>query len=66
MSSYSVETVGNDGELILSRLTPVGESSPVLVLVSAIDEPSAASIARLEHAYALRNDLDPGLGRAAR
>jgi hypothetical protein len=33
-------------------------SVPVLVLAPVVDQPAPSSIARLEHAYALRNDLD--------
>jgi predicted ATPase len=59
LSSFAFETVWNDGEFILSKITPVDESSPILALAPAVDQPAVATIARLEHAYALRSDLHP-------
>lgn len=58
VSSSAFETVWNDGEFILSRSANASASVPVLALAPVVDQPAPSSIARLEHAYALRNDLD--------
>ena len=59
LSSSGLETLWNDGEFRLSRSVNAGASCPVLVLAPAVDQPSPTSIARLEHAYESRGDLDP-------
>ena len=48
-----------DGEFLLARIVSVEASSPILVLTPAVDQPSPATLARLDHAYGLRNELDP-------
>src|SRR6202451_3865476 len=56
-SSFAFETVWNDGEFLLSRSADAS-GSVLLVLAPAVDQPAPTSIARLEHAYELRNELD--------
>ena len=58
-SGYDLETLWEDGEFVLSRGVREGEPSPLLVVAPASAQPSPGSLARLEHAYALRDELDP-------
>ncbi|HEY0792465.1 MAG TPA: AAA family ATPase [Chthoniobacterales bacterium] len=58
-SGYSFERVSEDGEFVLLRGRLEGEPRSVLLLMPASDHPSPASIGRLNHAYGLRNELDP-------
>ena len=58
LSTYPLETLWDDGEFVLSRRVADPETSPLLVLAPASAQPASASVARLEHAYALRVDLD--------
>jgi serine/threonine protein kinase len=61
LSSSGFETVWNDGDFLLSRSANSRASDPVLVLtVLQVDQPAPTGIARLENAYQLRNELDPG------
>jgi len=58
LPSYVVETLWEDEECILSRRVSDREPSPHLELTLASAEPAPESVTRLEHAYALRNELD--------
>src|SRR3954468_13334482 len=59
-SGYDLETLWEDVEFVLSRgVRRDGEPSPFLVVAPASAQPSPGSLARLEHAYTLRNELDP-------
>ena len=58
-SGYDLETLWEDGEFVLSRGLRDGEPSPLLVVAPASAQPSPGSLARLEHAHALRDELDP-------
>ena len=58
-SGYDLETLWEDVEFVLSRGVRDGEPSPLLVVAPASAQPSPGSLARLEHAYALRDELDP-------
>ena len=53
----TLETLWDDGEFVLSRVRH-GADRPTLSVRLAAAQPTAASLARLEHAHALRNDLD--------
>jgi hypothetical protein len=55
---YTFETIWDDGNLILSKAMPPGQMSQILVASPAHAQPSTMSVAQLEHAYALRNELD--------
>ena len=57
-SGSDLETLWEDGEFVLSRGVRDGEPSPLLVVVPASAQPSPGSLARLEHAYSLRDELD--------
>ena len=53
------ETLWEDGELVLSRGAWDGEPFPLLAVMPSSGEPSPETLARLQHAYALREELDP-------
>jgi PAS domain S-box-containing protein len=59
LSRYVLETLWEDGDLVLSRSTGAGNPASVLVLAPASEQPAPGIIARLEHTYALREKLDP-------
>src|ERR1700691_5958111 len=56
-SSFAFKTVCNDGQFLL-WMSADASGSVLLVLAPAVDQPAPTSIARLEHAYELRNELD--------
>ena len=58
-SGYALETLWEDGEFVLSRGVREGELAPLLVVAPASAQPAPGSFTRLEHAYALRDELDP-------
>ena len=60
LSAHVPETRWEDGEFLLSRAVPHGDPLPVLAAVPLTTPPSPAAIARLQHAFELRNELDPG------
>ena len=53
----ALQTLWEEGEFILSRGRRAGDRSPLLVLAPAVDQPAPGSLQRLEHAYALREEL---------
>ena len=57
-SGYKLETLWEDVEFILSRGRRDGETSRLLVVTPASAQPSPRSFAWLEHAFALREELD--------
>src|SRR5262245_34137896 len=58
--SHSVlEPLWEDGEFLLSRGVRDGDRSPILVEAPALEQPAPGSLQRLEHAYELREELDP-------
>jgi PAS domain S-box-containing protein len=59
LSRHVLVTLWQDGDFVLSRSILVGEAAPVLVLTPASNRPAPAIIARLDHAYALRDELEP-------
>ena len=59
LSGYVLETLWEDGELVVSRGVRDGELPPLLVVAPASSEPAPGTLARLEHAWALRDELDP-------
>src|SRR5258705_12818607 len=57
---YSMlEPLWEDGEFILSRGVPPAALSPLLVVAPVSEQPAPGSLQRLEHSYALRDELDP-------
>jgi PAS domain S-box-containing protein len=58
LSSYVYETLRADEELILSRARGDGEVSTILVVAPVSEYPTLGSLARLEHEYSLRDELD--------
>jgi Protein kinase domain len=59
LSVHAPEISWEDGELVLCRAVPDGEPLPVLAAVPLTAPPSREAIARLQHAYKLRDQLDP-------
>src|SRR6201993_428236 len=58
LSKRQLQTLWKSGDLVLSRSTLADEETSVLVLASASERPAPATIARLEHEYSLRDELD--------
>jgi PAS domain S-box-containing protein len=52
-------TLWDDREFVLSQITRPDELRSMLVMTPALAQPARATVARLEHAYGLRNELDP-------
>src|SRR6202453_2981458 len=53
------ETLWDDGEFVLSRGVWNAEPSPLLAVAPSSAQPSPRTLARLQHAYTLREELDP-------
>jgi hypothetical protein len=58
LSGYVLEMLWEDGELVLSRGVRDGEPRPLLAVAPMSAQPSPESLTWLEHAYALRDELD--------
>src|ERR1700720_432696 len=58
-SRYVSQTLRADEEFALSRARQDGEQSTVLVVAPVSEYPALGSLARLEHEYSLRDELDP-------
>ena len=56
---HAPETLWEDREFVLSRRVRDGEGLPLLAAAPSSARPSAETLARLQHAYALREQLDP-------
>src|SRR3981081_3714450 len=59
LSGYVLETLRKGGEFILYRGRQRGNPSPVLVLTPVAEQPTPATLRRLEHEYSLAAALDP-------
>ncbi|MBV8485052.1 MAG: AAA family ATPase [Verrucomicrobia bacterium] len=59
-SGYAYETLRADEEFSLCRVRQEGKPSTFLVVAPVSEYPSLGSLARLEHAYSLRGELDSG------
>src|SRR5882672_9826128 len=63
LSGYMLETLRDDGDLVMYRGRRPGNSSqdaaPVLVLAPVATAPTPATLDRLEHEFALASELDP-------
>src|ERR1700730_3790998 len=59
LSGYALEPLRKGGEFILYRGRQRGNPFPVLVLAPIAEQPTPASLRRLEHEYSLAADLDP-------
>jgi PAS domain S-box-containing protein len=60
LSGYSFQKVREDGEFVLLRGGLKGTPMSLLLLAPASDHPSPASLERMNHVYALRNELESG------
>jgi serine/threonine protein kinase len=58
LSRHVLETIREDGDFVLSRSTLADETTPVLVLATASEQPAPGIVARLEHEYSFRDELD--------
>src|ERR1700722_17848056 len=58
-SGHAPEALWEDGELVLCRGVWGGEPFPLLATVPSSAQPSPETLARLQHAYSLREELDP-------
>ena len=58
-SRWQLETVRRDTEFVLYRVREPDAAEPKLAKAVASNLPGAASVERLEHEYALRDELDP-------
>jgi PAS domain S-box-containing protein len=58
-SGHALETLWEDGEFVLSRGVSDGEPLPVLSAAPSSAQPWPQTLARLQHAYTLREELDP-------
>jgi len=58
-SGYVLEPLREGAEFTLYRGRQHRNSSPVLVLAPAAEQPSSESLRRLEHEYSLASELDP-------
>ena len=56
---HAPEILWEDGEFVLSRGVWDGEAFPLLAAMPSSAQPSPETLARLQHAYALREELDP-------
>src|ERR1700722_6226273 len=58
-SRHAPEILWEDGELVVSRGGGDGGGLPLLAAMPSSARPSPETLARLQHAYALREELDP-------
>jgi PAS domain S-box-containing protein len=56
---HAPETLWDDGEFVLCRGAWDGESRPLLAAMPSSAQPSPGTLARLHHAFALREEIDP-------
>src|SRR5262245_22668198 len=59
LSHSLLEPLWEDGEFVLSRGVRDRDLAPILVETPALEQPAPGSLQRLEHAYALREELEP-------
>ena len=59
LTNCEIETLGDDGEFVVSRVKRAGGLPPWLMFSPALERSAPASLAKLEHSYALRGELDP-------
>ena len=59
LSEHAPEIWWEDGELVLCRSMPDGEPLAVLTAMPLTSPPSREAVGRLQHAYKLRDQLDP-------
>ena len=59
LSEYVLKPLREGAEFPLYRGRQQGDSTPVLAVALAADQPSPQSLRRLEHEYSLAAELDP-------
>src|ERR671918_2275775 len=55
----ALEMVWEDGEFVMSRSVCDADLPPLLVVTPVMAQPMPETLKRLEHAYALRDELEP-------
>ncbi len=60
LTSFMLERLWEDGELVLFRGKRDTDLARVLVVAPALEQPVPETITRLQHAYSLAGELDPG------
>jgi PAS domain S-box-containing protein len=58
LAGYSFERISEDGEFVVLRGRTQGKPVSVLLMAPSSNHPSPVSIERMNHIYALRNELD--------
>jgi PAS domain S-box-containing protein len=59
LSRDALQELVQDGEFVLSRGRRKGDQFPLLVVTPVSEHPAPETVRRLEHAYALRDALEP-------
>ncbi|AKU95025.1 Signal transduction histidine kinase CheA [Labilithrix luteola] len=59
MTGYAITACDHDGELLIGRGAREYDGESIIAITTALEHPSAESIARLERWFALRDELDP-------
>ena len=59
LTSFMLERLWEDGELVLFRGKRDAGLARVLVMAPALEQPAPETIARLHHAYSLAAEMDP-------
>ena len=59
LSTAVLNVLWDDGEFVLSRAVRGEQLPPLLMMAPTSSRPAPDTVARLEHAYALRDELDP-------
>ena len=59
LSKYTLDTLRNGKEFNLYRGSSADDNSQILVLSPVAEYPAPEILKRLEHEYALREELDP-------
>ncbi|HZD50300.1 MAG TPA: serine/threonine-protein kinase PknK, partial [Silvibacterium sp.] len=58
LTSFMLERLWDDGELVLFRGRRDADLAQVLVVAPALEQPAPETIARIQHAYSLAGELD--------
>src|SRR5215470_6121553 len=58
LSGCALEKLGDEGDFAIFRVTDKRKLSPVFLMMTASEQAAPGIAARLDHAYALRNELD--------
>lgn len=59
LADLALAPLRDDGEFTISRVIGTAGQLPRLLISPILEQPSRSSVARLEHAFVLRHELDP-------